>query len=35
VNVAAGDMERPKAHDEAVDIAIPNKEVFGDAGYRG
>jgi CRISPR-associated protein Cas1 len=32
--LAAGEMERPKAHDEAVEIAIPNKEGFGDAGYR-
>jgi CRISPR-associated protein Cas1 len=28
-------MERPKAHEEAVEIAIPNKEGLGDAGYRG
>jgi CRISPR-associated protein Cas1 len=33
--LAAGGIEKPKAHEEAVDIAIPNKEVFGDAGYRG
>lgn len=33
--LAAGGMERPKAHDEAVPIAIPNKEGMGDAGHRG
>jgi len=31
----AGDMQPPKAHQEAVDIAIPNKEGVGDAGHRG
>ena len=31
----AGGMERPKPHDEAVEIAIPNKEGIGDAGHRG
>jgi len=33
--LAAGGMERPKAHEEAVPIAIPNKEELGDAGHRG
>ena len=33
--LAAGEVERPKAHAEAVDIAIPNKEGLGDAGHRG
>jgi CRISPR-associated protein Cas1 len=33
--LAAGEMEKPKAHEEAVDIAIPNKEGIGDAGHRG
>ena len=33
--LAAGEMERPKAHEEAVPIAIPNKEGLGDAGHRG
>lgn len=33
--LAAGDLERPKAHDEAVAPAIPNKEGIGDAGHRG
>jgi CRISPR-associated protein Cas1 len=33
--LAAGGMERPKAHEEAVPIAIPNKEGLGDAGHRG
>ena len=31
----AGGMERPKPHEEAVEIAIPNKEGIGDAGHRG
>lgn len=31
----AGGLERPKAHEEAVEIAIPNKEGMGDAGHRG
>jgi CRISPR-associated protein Cas1 len=31
----AGGVERPKPHEEAVEIAIPNKEVIGDAGHRG
>lgn len=33
--LAAGGMEKPKAHEEAVPIAIPNKEGLGDAGHRG
>lgn len=33
--LAAGDIQMPKAHDEAVPIAIPNKEGLGDAGHRG
>ena len=32
--LAAGEVERPKAHEEAGEIAIPNKEGLGDAGYR-
>ncbi len=31
----AGGLERPKAHEEAVEMAIPNKEGMGDAGHRG
>ncbi len=33
--LAAGELEIPKKHDEAVEIAIPNKEGLGDAGHRG
>ncbi len=33
--LAAGEMEMPKAHDEAVAPVIPNKEGIGDAGHRG
>lgn len=33
--LAAGGMEVPKAHEEAVQPAIPNKEGIGDAGHRG
>lgn len=33
--LAAGEIEMPKAHEEAVPIAIPNKEELGDAGHRG
>lgn len=33
--LAAGEVERPKAHEEAVEIAIPNKGGLGDAGHRG
>lgn len=32
--LAAGELEKPIAHEEAVEIAIPNKEGIGDAGYR-
>lgn len=31
----AGGLEKPKPHEEAVEIAIPNKEGMGDAGHRG
>lgn len=31
----AGGLEKPKPHEEAVEIAIPNKEGIGDAGHRG
>ncbi|MFC1896703.1 subtype I-E CRISPR-associated endonuclease Cas1, partial [Thermodesulfobacteriota bacterium] len=33
--LAAGEMPVPKAHEEAVAVAIPNKESMGDAGHRG
>ena len=33
--LAAGEVPVPQAHDEAVEIAIPNKESLGDAGHRG
>lgn len=33
--LSAGGLEVPKAHDEAVAPAIPNKEGLGDAGHRG
>lgn len=33
--LAAGELSIPKSHEEAVDIAIPNKEELGDAGHRG
>ena len=33
--LAAGEIPRPKVHEEAVEIAIPNKEGIGDAGHRG
>ena len=33
--LAAGEVTIPKAHEEAVEIAIPNKEGMGDAGHRG
>ncbi len=33
--LAAGEVEPPKSHVEAVEIAIPNKEGVGDAGHRG
>ncbi len=32
--LAAGDIPLPGAHSEAMPIAIPNREVIGDAGYR-
>ena len=32
--LAAGGMEIPKAHEEAVPIAIPNEPGIGDAGHR-
>jgi len=32
--LAAGGVECPKPHPEAVPIAIPNKEQMGDAGHR-
>lgn len=33
--LAAGGLEVPKPHEEAVEPAIPNKEGIGDAGHRG
>lgn len=33
--LAAGELEKPKPHEEAVPPAIPNKEGIGDAGHRG
>jgi CRISPR-associated protein Cas1 len=33
--LAAGEIQRPKPPEEAVEIAIPNKEGLGDAGHRG
>ena len=30
----AGEIEKPEAHEEAVPMAIPNKESIGDAGHR-
>jgi len=33
--LSAGGLEVPKAHEEAVEAAIPNKEGIGDAGHRG
>lgn len=33
--LAAGEMTAPKPHEEAVEMAIPNKEGIGDAGHRG
>jgi CRISPR-associated protein Cas1 len=33
--LAAGELAIPKSHEEAVEIAIPNKESLGDAGHRG
>jgi CRISPR-associated protein Cas1 len=33
--LAAGEIEPPKPHEEAVAVAIPNKEQLGDDGHRG
>ena len=33
--LTSGGLERPKPHEEAVEMAIPNKEGIGDAGHRG
>jgi CRISPR-associated protein Cas1 len=33
--LSAGEIQPPEAHEEAVPIAIPNKESIGDAGHRG
>ena len=33
--LAAGEIPIPTAHEEAVEIAIPNKEGLGDVGHRG
>lgn len=33
--LAAGEVSVPKPHEEAVEVAIPNKEGMGDAGHRG
>ncbi len=33
--LSAGGIVLPDKHPEAVEVAIPNKESFGDAGYRG
>jgi CRISPR-associated protein Cas1 len=33
--LAAGELPKPEPHEEAVEIAIPNKETIGDAGHRG
>ena len=33
--LAAGELPRPEAHEEAVAPALPNKETIGDAGHRG
>ena len=33
--LAAGEVSVPKPHEEAVKVAIPNKEGMGDAGHRG
>lgn len=33
--LVAGELERPKDHQEAVTPAIPNKEKIGDVGHRG
>lgn len=31
----AGGLEKPKPHNESVEIAIPNKDGLGDVGHRG
>lgn len=31
----AGGLERPRPHEESVEMAIPNKEGLGDVGHRG
>ena len=33
--LAEGEMERPKAHGEEVEIAIPHMEGLGDVGHHG
>ena len=33
--LSAGEVEKPQAHSEAVQIAIPNKKTLGDVGHRG
>ena len=33
--LAAGELDVPKPHTEAVPVAIPEKEHLGDAGHRG
>lgn len=33
--LAAGELPMPDKPDEAVPVAIPNKEALGDAGHRG
>jgi CRISPR-associated protein Cas1 len=33
--LAAGEISVPGPHEEAVEVAIPNKEGLGDAGHRG
>ena len=35
VVLTAGGLAKPEKHEEAVEIAIPNKEGLGDAGHRG
>ena len=32
--LSAGGIEKPEPHEEAVPVAIPNKESIGDAGHR-
>jgi CRISPR-associated protein Cas1 len=33
--LAAGEIAPPTPHEEAVAMALPNKEGIGDAGHRG